>query len=702
MGSRNIVIFVVALLGLIAVVLLSVSSGEDGTRITSDENDQKYPDIYGTKIVWQDDRNGHWDIYMYDLGDDGTMGTADDGGEMRITDNGSDQKSPKIHGNRIVWVDDRNENRDIYMYDLGPDGKKGTVDDGGEVRITNDSSNQGGYDATCLDIYGDIIVWEDYRNDYSGDIFMYDIGSGEEIDITNDTTGQNCPRVHDNYIVWYQNDGSYYPSNYNIYLYNTAENTTTKITTDSDDQCEPDVYGNRIVWQDDRDGLFDNIYLYDIDTDTETRIDPGDDGYQWSPRIYGNRIVWEDSRDIDGEDTGWNIFYYDIIKQRAIPVITVDGNQWHLSLHDKLLVWDDDRNEDSAGDDIYILNLGTPFADAGPDKVVKANEAVEFKDNSLDDGTIVSYSWDFDVSDGISEDAAGQTPTHTYTSNGIYIVTLTVTDDEDLVGTDTCVVRVAELIRSIDDPEGDVREATTEEKKVEGHEDIDITMLNLYQAGDEVIFEMEVVGEIQKSALVTMTFYTFVIYKDSDDNIFDVDDADYTILLLMGKAQLSDENDNTIGYLNCTVEGPKLQVVVPLDLIGGNTDFRFNGVAIEITDLSGSGSGYADLGKYRDEDDDDSEFPLWIFIPVVIGIVAIGVGIAVMKKRTAAMAPEQPFYTTEPPGPMQPTLYGVPGQPIYPAQEYMPPRNTCPSCGQPATYIEEYQRWYCYNCERYL
>ncbi len=26
----------------------------------------------------------------------------------------------------------------------------------------------------------------------------------------------------------------------------------------------------------------------------------------------------------------------------------------------------------------------------------------------------------------------------------------------------------------------------------------------------------------------------------------------------------------------------------------------------------------------------------------------------------------------------------------------------CPSCGKPLTFIEQYQRWYCYSCEKYV
>jgi hypothetical protein len=26
----------------------------------------------------------------------------------------------------------------------------------------------------------------------------------------------------------------------------------------------------------------------------------------------------------------------------------------------------------------------------------------------------------------------------------------------------------------------------------------------------------------------------------------------------------------------------------------------------------------------------------------------------------------------------------------------------CPDCGQPATWVEQYKRWYCYKCKKYL
>ena len=75
------------------------------TQITTGPSDSLYPAIYGDRIVWDDNRNGNWDVYVYDLAT---------GQECHTTDK-SDQYYPAIYGDRIVWTDMRNGNPDIYM-----------------------------------------------------------------------------------------------------------------------------------------------------------------------------------------------------------------------------------------------------------------------------------------------------------------------------------------------------------------------------------------------------------------------------------------------------------------------------------------------------------------------------------------------------------------------------------------------------------
>jgi len=67
-----------------------------------------------------------------------------------------------------------------------------------------------------------------------------------------------------------------------------------------------------------------------------------------------------------------------------------------------------------------------------------------------DGGTITSYSWDFDASDGIQEDATGVEVAHQYTTGGTFIVTLTVIDDKNTAGNVSKSISVLRLGEAVD------------------------------------------------------------------------------------------------------------------------------------------------------------------------------------------------------------------------------------------------------------
>ena len=70
--------------------------------------DQRYfPEIYSNRIVWSDNRNGNWDIYMYDLSTKK---------ETQITTNSSDSETPVIYGNSIHVRRITGTETGIYMY----------------------------------------------------------------------------------------------------------------------------------------------------------------------------------------------------------------------------------------------------------------------------------------------------------------------------------------------------------------------------------------------------------------------------------------------------------------------------------------------------------------------------------------------------------------------------------------------------------
>jgi predicted GH43/DUF377 family glycosyl hydrolase len=97
----------------------------------------------------------------------------------------------------------------------------------------------------------------------------------------------------------------------------------------------------------------------------------------------------------------------------------------------------------------YSLNQ-PPVAEAGEDLISNEGDPILFDGTaSYDpDGTIVSFECDFDASDGLwwetggIPDATGSTSTHTYGDDGVFIVTLRVTDNDNLSATDTCNITV--------------------------------------------------------------------------------------------------------------------------------------------------------------------------------------------------------------------------------------------------------------------
>ncbi len=105
-----------------------------------------------------------------------------------------------------------------------------------------------------------------------------------------------------------------------------------------------------------------------------------------------------------------------------------------------LTVTDDDGGVGTASLNIVVYNVA-PTADAGVDQVVDEGDLVVFSGSHTDPGSsdTHTYSWDFGDS---SPSASGTSVTHLYADNGIYIVTLTVTDDDGGVGTDSLEVTV--------------------------------------------------------------------------------------------------------------------------------------------------------------------------------------------------------------------------------------------------------------------
>lgn len=87
------------------------------------------------------------------------------------------------------------------------------------------------------------------------------------------------------------------------------------------------------------------------------------------------------------------------------------------------------------------INNAVPIVDAGNDQTVDEGDTVSFSGSYTDAGTddTQTIKWDFGNGTTASDTL---TPTHTYAKNGVYTVTLNVTDDNGGVGIDTLTLTV--------------------------------------------------------------------------------------------------------------------------------------------------------------------------------------------------------------------------------------------------------------------
>ena len=91
-----------------SIYLYSTSTGEETRVSVHDTSVQQYPAMDGDLIAYQDDREGSGgsDIFLYNLTSRRTI---------RITDDPYDKSMPALSANRIVWQDDRNGVYNIYI-----------------------------------------------------------------------------------------------------------------------------------------------------------------------------------------------------------------------------------------------------------------------------------------------------------------------------------------------------------------------------------------------------------------------------------------------------------------------------------------------------------------------------------------------------------------------------------------------------------
>jgi len=271
-----------------------------GTRITNDPASQEKPSISGDSIVWQDNRNGNWDIYLYQ---------RSKGNETRLTTDTGNQWLPIVRGNYIAWYDDSSSRTNIALYDIAKQKVIDVIDCNARTTIPGGKTE---FKPALSEKY---VAWVESGEER---IRYYEIGTGKIGYASTGTSDQSWPSLYGSQIAWEE----YQDGNSDIYMTDLDDLSAgeIRITTDSSDQVSAAISGSLIGWEDKRVPAR-SIYMYDLSPPgEELSVVEAEDIYDEHlyPAVSGNTIVWQRGREAD---SNLYIFVYEP-EAPVVPVAT--------------------------------------------------------------------------------------------------------------------------------------------------------------------------------------------------------------------------------------------------------------------------------------------------------------------------------------------------------------------------------------------
>ena len=251
-------------------------------QITDNPANQDNPIINGNYIVWQDDRNGNWDIYLFDL---------KTSSELQITDNENDQVTPKLYGDIIVWKDMRNQ----------------------------------------------IGVPKNFPLNYNSDIFYYNISSKQEFQLTTNNQAQFAPDIYNKYIIWLD----YRAGNVEVYMYNLDTQLESKISKNEKNITLTKIFKDTIIWRGEE-GNRSLLFKYDIEMNQVTKLDLNSSSKMGDFDFNDELFVWSD---VPEQGNNADIFMYNFKSKITTQITTNESYQYGPILAGKDILWTDLRND---------------------------------------------------------------------------------------------------------------------------------------------------------------------------------------------------------------------------------------------------------------------------------------------------------------------------------------------------------------------
>jgi beta propeller repeat protein len=174
------------------------------------------------------------------------------------------------------------------------------------------------------------------RTDYIYSLKLFDRATGNTTEFASGIERVFDVGLSGDNVIW--RDGT---SIATVFLHDFKTGETKNISPLDTAQIQPNIDGKRVVWADNRESAIApwdymsvdhaDIYLYDIDAGTETRLTDGA-WIQKEPDIFGDIVVWQDHRNCDEPQNRYDfsnidIWMHDLKTGKQQPVTTREGSQ---------------------------------------------------------------------------------------------------------------------------------------------------------------------------------------------------------------------------------------------------------------------------------------------------------------------------------------------------------------------------------------
>ena len=344
--------------------------GCDETAYVTGSSNQQSVDTNGNVLVYKDDVNENWDIFIYDISS---------GATTQISSNSSADINPRVSSGNIIWQSLNGEQWVLNIYSLS------------QQKIKQFTSSSITTHQVTPDISSSWVVWADERNgDF--DIYGHDFSQGKAL--VTGTGDQANPRVAGDYVVYTSDEGG----SSDVYLYQLSTEEITQLSSSSAKENAPDTDGKYVVWQTDESGNVD-LYGYEIATG-ETIVVSDATGDQRHPAIDGGLVAWMDDR-----SGSFDIYVYDFTNSETTQLTDGSGNEILPAVSSGDVYWIGDN---SGNGDLYGASFSSSCAligDCADDDETVYPGASDVCDDGLDNDC------NLEIDDGCGEETTNVTTT---------------------------------------------------------------------------------------------------------------------------------------------------------------------------------------------------------------------------------------------------------------------------------------------------